>query len=297
MVCDTCKKSLPEDGEHATCGKCKLHLHFNCAGIQKSVWKVKSIKKKAEWECMKCRATGVKTRTSSIDFDDDSDNDDPTYLALKKLLTKMFKRQEDTIAQRVDNIINMVGKIEETITGLMNKVQEIEENAYETRKELEDLRMELESEKQYGRSRNFIVTSIPQSEKEDVPEKIVELVKTMDINMKKEEITAHRLPSPRSPAPIIVQCTTRAIRDNIVHKARKFRPNTSLITNNQPERAIYFNDHLTPYFSDLMKKTKELKDRLGFRFVWLNGNRIMLKKDHQSRAFKIQTVSDLDKIG
>ncbi|KAG8309000.1 hypothetical protein J6590_096420 [Homalodisca vitripennis] len=103
----------------------------------------------------------------------------------------------------------------------------------------------------------------------------------MNINLKKEDIRAHRLPSPRSPAPIIVQCTTRVIRD-YVRKSRKFKPSTSLLINDHPERAIYFNDHLTPYFSDLMKKAKEVKDKVGYKYIWFNGNKIVMKKGNES---------------
>ncbi|KAG8318729.1 hypothetical protein J6590_106995 [Homalodisca vitripennis] len=104
----------------------------------------------------------------------------------------------------------------------------------------------------------------------------------MNIDLKKEAITAHRLPSPRSPAPIIVQCTTRVIRDSAVRKSRKFKPSTSLLGNDHPEKAIYFNDHLTPYFFDLMKKAKEVKDKVSYKYIWFNDNKIVMKKDNES---------------
>lgn len=297
MICETCKKSLPGDGENVTCRKCKADLHYTCAGLTKTSWKAKNMKKKAEWECLKCRPSTVKLRSGSTELtDDDSENEDPTYLALKKLLEKMFKRQEDSISLRINNIITLVGKLEETITNLIDRVRDVEEESLELKKEMADLRVELECEKQYGRSKNFIVTSIPQEDREDVPEKISGLLQAMHLVLRKEDITAHRLPSATMPAPIIVQCTTRAIRDSVVHSARKFRPSTNLLGNVHPERAIYFNDHLTPYFSDLMKRTKEVKDRLGFKYIWLNGNRIMLKKDNQSKAYRILKCSDLDKV-
>ncbi|KAG8267443.1 hypothetical protein J6590_052065 [Homalodisca vitripennis] len=117
----------------------------------------------------------------------------------------------------------------------------------------------------------------------------------MNIDLKKEDITAHRLPSLRSPVPIIVQCT-RAIRDSVVRKSRKFKPSTSLLGNDHPERTIYFNDHLTPYFSDLMKKAKEVRDKVGYKYIWFSGNKIMMKKDNESRAIRIVKIGDLDKI-
>lgn len=296
MNCSACKKSLPQDNDYATCSKCKLDLHYLCAGIQSTTWKSKNAKKKAEWECRSCKPSIVKTRSASLNDPEDENEEDPTYLALKRLLEKMFKQQEDRIAMRVDNIINIVGKLEDTMNSLIDRVREVEANNADLRKEIDYIRVELECEKQYGRSKNFIVTSIPQDEREDVPEKICELLRKMNITLRKEDITAHRLPSPRLPAPIIVQCTTRATRDYVVRSARKLRPKTSLISTKQPEMAIYFNDHLTPYFSNLMKEAKEIKEQKGYRFIWLNGNKIMLRKDNSSRAIRVTASEDLERI-
>ncbi|KAG8316783.1 hypothetical protein J6590_042317 [Homalodisca vitripennis] len=161
----------------------------------------------------------------------------------------------------------MISKLEATMTNIIDRVKEMEEESVKLKNQMRDFKMEMEMEKQYGRSRNFIVTSIPQDDKEDVPVKITGLLQAMNIELRKEDITAHRLPSTHSPAPIIVQCTTRAIRDTVVRSAQ------------------------------LMKQTKEVKNRLGFKYIWLNGNRIMLKKDNQSKAFRILTESDLEKVG
>lgn len=296
MDCGICTTSLPTDGDYPICGKCKTGIHFHCAGLQKSTWKAKGLKKKSEWECLKCRPSVGKTRTGSVDQDDDGEVDEPTFLALKKLLESMFKKQEEAIISRVNNIVTMVSKLEDTINKLIDRVQIVEANSIELRKEIEDLRVDLECEKQYGRSKNFIVTSIPYAANEDVPDTIIGLLKEMNIELKKEEITAHRLPSPRSPAPIVVQCTSRATRDSVVRRSRKLKPTTSLISNTLPKRSIYFNDHMTPYFSELMKRAKEVKDKAGFKYIWLNGNKIMMKKDNDSKAIKIVRMQDIDKI-
>lgn len=296
MDCEICAKSLPTDGDYPTCGRCKTGMHSHCAGLQRSTWKGKSLKKRSEWECVKCRPPVGKSRTGSVDQDEEGEVDEPTFLALKKLLETMFKKQEDAIIGRVNNIVTLVSKLEDTINKLIDRVQIVENNASELRKEIEDIRLDLECEKQYGRSKNFIVTSIPFTANEDVPDKIIGLLKEMNIELKKEEITAHRLPSPRSPAPIVVQCTTRATRDSVVRRSRKLKPTTSLISNNLPQRAIFFNDHMTPYFSELMRRAKEAKDKCGFKYIWLNGNRIMMKKNNESKAIKIVRVQDIDKV-
>lgn len=206
----------------------------------------------------------------------------------------MFQRQEKVISDRVDSIMAVVKQLEDKFISNVEEMKKLEEKSIKMEKDIEDLKVTLEREKQYSRSRNFIVTSIPSSQNEDVKETIAKLLNAMNIDINKGELTAHRLPSSKTPAPIIVQCSTRDLRDVIVRKARKHRPKLSLISNVQPDRNIYFNDHLTPYFSNLMAKANGVKKSKGYRYIWLNGNKIMLRKDNMSKAIQVMKHEDLD---
>lgn len=292
MACNQCNTDLPSDGDCVTCGKCNGNYHFSCSGIKKNTWKAKSEKMKNEWECTKCRSK--KNRTPSVE--DEQEVEDPNIQGLKKFIENLFKRQDKIIADRVDNIMAVVNQLDERFTDMIDRTKELEEKTKSLEKDIEDLKATLECEKQYSRSKNFIITSIPRSDKEDVSEIITKLLQSMNITINKEEFTAHRLPSGKSPAPILVQCNTRATRDTIVRTARKNRPKLSLINKDQPDRSIYFNDHLTPYFANLMAKANILKKNRGYRFIWMNGNKIMVKKDNMSRAIQITMEKDLDKI-
>lgn len=292
MACMQCNNSLPSDGDYVTCGKCNSNYHYDCSGIKKNTWKGKSAKLKSEWECPKCK--NKKPRTQSVE--EDPEIEDANVLALKKCIESMFKRQEKIISERVDNIMDVISHLEERFSNMFEKIKDLEEKTKALEKDIGDLKLTLECEKQYARSKNFIITSIPYSEKEDVSKIVVDLMHSMNINVKKEEFTAHRLPSGKNPSPIIVQCATRFTRDYIVRTARKCRPKLSLISNVNPDRSIYFNDHLTPYFSSLMGKANVIKKSMGFKYLWMNGNKIMLKKDNLSKAFQIVKQEDLDKV-
>lgn len=295
MNCEKCNSIIPKEEEVVTCGKCKANLHFQCSGRQRSNWKSKNIKKKAEWECENCTS---KTPQSPINTDsaDTAAVEDPVYSALKGFLEKMFSNQEKIISKRVDSKEKLINDLDEKFTKTMDKVKRLEEENQEIRKCIEELRVSHECEKQYNRSKNVIITSIPQSEKEDVSSIVVDLLAKMNINLRKEDFTAHRLPANHNRPPIILQCTTRSARDSIVRKARKLKPKLSLIQEKDSDVSIYFNDHLTPYFAKLMTQAKHLKIEKNYKYIWLNGNCLMLRKDYQSKAIKVERESDLDKL-
>lgn len=293
MPCKKCLVTIPEDGDFAICRKCKSQFHYACTGQTKATWEKKSEKRKAEWDCNDCNKP-PKTRLGSQAEEDLAE--DPVYSSLKSFIEKMFEKQEKLITSRVDRITEFMSNLEDKINGMLDKIQKLEEDTVAFREELDDLRVTLECERQYGRSKNFIVTSIPYSDKEDISGTIIQLLGAMDITLKREEFTAHRLPAKNGPPPVIVQCCTRGTRDFIVRRARKLRPTVSLISNGMSNTAIYFNDHLTPYFANLMGEAKQIKHQKGYKYIWLNGNKIMLRKDNQSQAIKVERPSDLDKL-
>lgn len=292
MACFQCKATLPSDGDYVNCGKCNNCFHYDCSGMKKSTWRSKSEKLKNEWACVNCRIK--KPRTQSLE--DEQEPDDPTYMALKRFLEAMFKKQERIILERVDNITTLLNQVEDRFLQMADNIKDLESKTNTMKNDIEDLKLTLEMERQYGRSKNFVITGIPHSDKEDVGNKVCELLALLDINLKKEEITSHRLPSSKKPSPIIVQCLTREIRDNIVRKARKCRPKLSLISDSQPDKPIFFNDHLTPYFSDLMARANLSRKNKGYKFIWLNGNKIMVRKDNLTKAIQIVKIEDLSKI-
>ncbi|KAG8294527.1 hypothetical protein J6590_018124 [Homalodisca vitripennis] len=294
MSCSKCSIDLSKDSaDYVTCGKCKTDIHFRCAGLSRTTWKAKSLKEKQEWECDNCRAS--RSGKASLGLVEE-EPDDPSFLALKNFIQKMFEKQEKIITERVDRVMALIAEFEQNFKKVFDDLSSLEEKTNSMQNEIEDLRTSLECERQYNRSKNVIITSVPQIEREDVGEIVIKLLKKMDFDIKKEEFTAHRLPGKNGQAPIILQCSTRGTRDNIVRLARKIKPRLSMLSRVDQDKAIYFNDHLTPYFANMMIEAKRVKAENGFKYLWLNGNRIMMRKDHTSTAFKIEKLSDLKKI-
>lgn len=294
MQCSGCMTELPKDGDHVTCSSCKNSYHYQCSGLQKSKWKAKTQKKKEEWECINCKSSG---RTLSQSAEEEA-TEDLTYNSIKDLLETMFSKQEKVFSERLDKITGVLTELEGRMDSVMDKVIKLEEEGKHLRKELDELKLSMELEKQYGRSKNLIITSIPEHKGEDLYKTVTDMLKKMDISLARSEFTAHRLPSRNKPANIILQCCTRATRDNIVNKARKMKPKVSTLGlgGGEVDRSVFFNDHLTPYFVGLMSKARQLKISKGYKYLWLNGSRIMMRKNEQSKSVQIIKESDLEKV-
>lgn len=293
MACSKCKNDLPRNGDFVTCGNCKNQYHYECSNISATTWKAKSQSKKANWKCVSCRNQN-KNETTSPKTSEPKPPEDPSFIALKKILEEMFQKQEKLLTNKIAALQETINQFQSSMDSILGQVKTLEENNKAMSLEIEDLKTTLEAEKQYARSKNFVIAGIPQKKDENVKEDICRLLAKMNLQVKQEELTIHRLPDKDGNSPVFVQCYSRETRDKIVRHARKLKPNLKLLDNSKSDKPIYFNDHLTPYYVKLMIKAKAFVRDRKFKYIWLDGNKIMIKKGDKDKPFKIQKDSDFD---
>lgn len=294
MACSKCKNDLPKDGNHVTCNNCKNEYHYECSNISAKTWKAKSESKKLEWKCVSCRNN--KDMVSNPGTTEITNLEDTSFAALKKMLVEMFQNQEKILVGQIDSIKQTITQFQSSMQSVLGQIKVLEENTKAMNIEIENLKISLETEKQYQRSKNFIVAGIPQKKDENVKEDLCRLLTTMKIQVKPEELTVHRLPQKDGNSPIFVQCYSRDTRDKIVRQARKLKPKLNLFDNSTSDKPIYFNDHLTPYYVKLMIRAKTFVKDKKFKYIWLDGNKIMIKKGDKDKPIKIQKDSDFDSM-
>lgn len=288
MSCPSCNNKLPKDGDYVLCQYCDSKYHFPCASIAKTTWKAKSKAKKAEWKCSNCR--------NNTNITEQQHSDDPLFQSIKTLLEKMFESHEKTITKRIDELNESISNIQSQLKSVLDQVKEIDATTEHLKTEIEFLKTTVESEKQYSRSKNFIISGIPMQRDENIKLEVSKLLSEMKIYHHPGEMTVHRLPTKTGEPQVFVQCYTREARDYIVRQARKIRPKLSFIAPTAEDKPIYFNDHTTPYFTQLMLKAKAIKKEKNYKYVWLDGNKIMMKKDDRAKPIRIFSDKDFNSV-
>jgi len=56
MLCTICNDDIYENDE-IKCSKCKIYLHFGCAGQREGNFRKLSQKAKKNWSCLKCKSS------------------------------------------------------------------------------------------------------------------------------------------------------------------------------------------------------------------------------------------------
>lgn len=297
MDCATCDKELPTDGDYVSCTNCSGHLHYECAKLSARTWKAMSNAKKLTWKCIECRDTSNQRKGSACSLEDETQ--EGMLAQLKSFIEEKFARQETLINQRITTMEKAIGDLEKNVTRFLDMVREVKSEMQTMRLELSTVKIELESEKQYMRSRNIQIVGIPDEDGEIIEQKVKKLLLALDKDIKTQDFTAHRLRKNSSnKTPILVQFNNKSVRDAVIRQARRLKPKLSILDETLPNKnePIFFNDHLTPHYATIVKEARIIGRTKGYKFVWVNGSKVIVKKDINSKPIQIRCQEDLQKL-
>lgn len=173
LVCSVCNDEI-YNNEDIKCSKCKIFLHFACAGLRESSFRKMSAATKWKWCCVNCRDS---TTTSS-----ETNNE-------KKPPLENLTQSDKLLLELKESVNFMSGQFDDfnmqlrAITKSINKVKE--EN-----KQLKEQNLNLKNEMNFVNKKiNFIeqklienhieIIGVPEKENEDCTKIVEEISKTL----------------------------------------------------------------------------------------------------------------------
>ncbi|XP_039299232.1 uncharacterized protein LOC120355039 [Nilaparvata lugens] len=61
----------------------------------------------------------------------------------------------------------------------------------------------------------------------------------------------------------------------------------------EPNRPIFVQELMSPYFYSLFKRAKDLQSRGVLKYVWFRNNELLIKKSNSNKAIQIRYVEDI----
>ncbi|KAL1446425.1 hypothetical protein WDU94_005681 [Cyamophila willieti] len=224
------------------------------------------------------------------------------FTSMRKEMKKDMKEFEKSLnfnSDKLDDMMERMSEMQRTINEMKNKQEQMEIENRELKKKVKDLEASNEDLEQYSRIRNLQLDGIPKANDEDLEEVVKEMGHKVGVTIRNEDIDAiHRIPtrSTTNVEPIVVQFTTRKMRDALLKKTKETRINTTDIKINGPQKPVFINEHLAPKRKQLLMKAKAKKNEHNFKFLWTKGGKIFVRKTEDSRVIPIRTLDDLDQI-
>lgn len=290
--CSKCQKQV--SGDYLRCSACHKGWHFGkeCYGMYLSTWNLKSADAKLKWKCKTCSGTTKETDTPSLTLADVL-----TGLSdVKEDITGQIKGLSNSVefmSQKYDDFLVEMQKFQLESAGQQKKINDLEAKQKYLYNELTITKNQLHELEQYTRNKNVEIHGIEAHKNENVMQLVGTLAKKLKLP---EDIdVAHRLPARNGKIPVIIISLLSRTSANLWLNHRNTGLKSKDITGNG-NSTIYINENLTSYHKELFRRAKQFAKTNGYKYCWVKGPKIFIKKDEKSRNFIIKNASDLDSL-
>lgn len=311
MSCAICKEKLPPENDYVACKGCQNGYHYMCVNVRESLWRKNSSEAKAGWRCSTCK---VKTELDSKQAESEKTLDQNLIQLIttvikqtikeenKNVVTKLSEFQEaiEFYSNKFDEYATMINNITEENKSLKKKCEELSAKCGILDKQTTEMRKKMEEDRQYSRNRNLQIDGIPEVQGENLVETMKSIGERVGVKIETTDVeVVHRVNSKKgNRRPVIIQFSSRRIRDEYLNMCKSRRPNTSLLNKSMPSQPIYVNEHMTPYYRDLFYQARNKKKADGeeklFKYVWFKNSKLFVRKTDLSSTTQVLCAEDLE---
>lgn len=161
------------------------------------------------------------------------------------------------------------------------------------------LETKLDAFEQQVRQNNVEITNLPEKRSENLVTILTTICDKIKLPITTSDILAiHRVPHAKHqesrPKNIIVEFSSKTLRDNFLAAARRSRNITSESLNiTGTSHNIYFNEHLTLKNKLIFREAREAARKHGYRFVWPKHGSVLVRADEKSPVFAVRSVEEV----
>lgn len=218
--------------------------------------------------------------------------------SVSKLENEMedIKASQQFISDEFEAVKTVIATHKEDIVSLKNNVQAVKHECTTNQHNLEELNFELNALKQANLEGHLLISNVIMAAGENLSNLLQSMFTLLNINCGTEDIlTLKRLSSANHSGipPILVRFGSVSKKENIMSAARQRPINCDEIGLGVKQR-IYFNHHLTSANQRLLGVARKYRKQHNFKFVWYANGDIFLRKDENSKAYKVTDIRDLN---
>lgn len=222
---------------------------------------------------------------------------------LRKRMMNIEKSQE-FVAAKYDETIEALQSLKKQISTSETEINRQAEEMSSIHDNIEECYTLIDEVQQYSRRDCLEISGIPKLTNDDPKQLVTELSALTGVVIQDGDIsTAHRLPDTKNNKNrIIVKFVKRDKKDELYSKRRqlvgkstKDLPSVFAVDQESKSR-IYINESLTSYRRKLLGKINQFKKENGFKFLWTNNGKIMLKKHDTAKSFGFTNEMDFEEF-
>ncbi|XP_045508138.1 uncharacterized protein LOC123703966 [Colias croceus] len=231
-------------------------------------------------------------------------------LAAIREVSSSFKCDIERLESRLLESEQRITELEQVIsTSKSFNPPDLSQENTQLRADLKNLQSKFDDLDQASRNCNVEIQNVPEKKTENLIHLSIEIGKLIGVKITETDIRSVHRVAPGSasnrPKNIILQLSSRRLRDNIIAAARARRtltvaallgtPTSATATVSQSAR-FYINEHLTLKNKMLFRSVRQHAQNMSYKYVWVKNACILIRKTDESRAIHIKDICDLDKI-
>ncbi|KAL1131766.1 hypothetical protein AAG570_011379 [Ranatra chinensis] len=151
---------------------------------------------------------------------------------------------------------------------------------------------------QYNRSNIIEIQGVPRQPAEDVLGLVKILGRALDYEITDGMIdNCHRMGGGKSEgAAIIVKFVRKLDKEALLQRRRSRREFSARHLGFPGDGPVYLNESFCPRKRRLFALVRQMKAELGYKYLWVRGSQIYVRKHDQSPALVLKTLEDLKNL-
>lgn len=305
-TCGVCVKPVRANQVKMSCSDCSRDFHAACYKMSKADVDC-IIADGLPWRCKSC----AENRRRSLRFDSEVQEGKLTLEDIMKKITEIAENQKlqessfnqsyEVLSEKMEENIKAVKDQNSSMQQCMKIIDELLEENRKLTKKVAELELKVEDMEQYSRVNCVEIHGVPQEPHEDVVGVVKAVGKSLDMDISDLMIDAcHRLgkrsgPS-SSPPGIIVKFVRRLDKEELLRKRRVKRNLSTRHMNLNVDLPVYINEALSPARRRLFAETRRIKREKHYKFLWVRGGKIFLRKEEAAPVVQVTCQADLSKL-
>lgn len=218
----------------------------------------------------------------------------------QEILDKMREFQESLQfhSNQLTEAINTNKKLQEELGQIKQQNAEILQENKNLETMVIDLKTEVTELQQYSRRFNLEINNLPETPNEKIDEVFSQIADKLNMDVSQHVSVIHRVATTKKDKikPIIVQFNSLDMKNNFLKEAKSKQLTAQDFNSNLEPVPVYFNDHLCIEMKKLLYDCKQFKTEKNFKYCWIKGGKIFLRKLDGSKIYRIRCLSDIYKV-
>lgn len=209
-----------------------------------------------------------------------------------------FEQSLQFTSDKLTEVLAENKKLCEEITCVKKQNAELLQENQKLKTQVTEIKEEVIQLQQYSRRLNIQIDNLPEFPEENVQETVNKIVETLEIDVGKNIIAVHRVPTIKKDKikPVIIQFNTMDAKEKFLKTAKSKRLTANIINPSFENLPVYVNEHLCSELKKLLYDCKKFKKENNYKFVWVKSGKIFIRENEQSRVLRIKNLSDLPNV-